>query len=361
MEIRQLKLSHFKTHDKADFHFHSKITAITGRNGLGKTNLLDAIHHVGLVRSAFHKQDAQSISFGENFYRIDAQLVDNQEKPHRFELVYSLEEKKKLLWDGLIQEKVTDHIGRIPLVFILPDEPFLMLEHAEWRRNFIDNTLSQAFPSYLFHLGRFKRLLNQRNALLKYFAERKTFDALLLETLDQELAQEAIPVWKIRKNEMPKLITLVQNFYAQMSESQEVANLEHETEQDAEDFLYVLAKSRTLDLESQRTQSGPHRDDYNFLLNGRSLKKTGSQGQQKSYLLSLKMAQYQFIAEIKGVFPWLLLDDIFDRLDDFRIARLMELVSAKNTGQIFISDARSERTKQLMNRGKIEFDEILLS
>ncbi len=360
MELKSLKISQFKSHQKADFQFNKRITVVTGKNGAGKTNLLDAIHHLSLGRSAFHKQDSQSVSFGAGFYRLDAQMEDESEKRHRLELIYSAEEKKKLIWDGIPAERIGEHVGRLPLVFILPDEPFLMNESSEWRRSFFDNTLCQAFPEYLHHLSRYKKLLARRNALLKYFAEKQRFDAVLLDTMDQEMAAEAGPVWAIRHREIPAFMQLLELQYASLSDGAERAGLMHEYQSDPAGLDLQLARNRMQDMEAQRTLAGPHRDDFAFLLDNRSLKKTGSQGQQKSYLLSLKLAQYQFLKEKNGRLPWLLMDDIFDKLDDMRIVRLMKMVALPDTGQVFLTDARFERTHQIMKSNRIDFQEILL-
>lgn len=360
MNLRTLKLSHFKTHEAAEFQFEAGINAITGINGAGKTNLLDSIHHLSFGRSAFHKQDMQSVSFGAEFYRLDARLQEESEKSHRLELIYSADEKKKLIWDGELAEKIGPHIGRLPLVCILPEEPYEMNESGEWRRSFVDNTLSQAFPEYLRHLSRYKKILSGRNALLKYFAERQSFDSVLMDTVDQELSAEAIPVWEIRKRELPAFIRMLEEQYGHISDGAESAGLIHEFLTDSSDLVQVLLRNRMQDLEARRTLAGPHRDDFIFQLNGRSLKKTGSQGQQKSFLLSLKLAQYQFLKQKKDRLPWLLMDDIFDKLDDLRISRLIKLVSGPGTGQVFLTDARFERTHQILKVAGVDFQEIRL-
>ena len=354
MLVRELKLTGFKSYEAARFQFDGRIVAFTGRNGSGKTNLLDALHHLSLGRSAFHKQDALNIRHESAFYRLDARLSGN-DHAHRLELVYSTEEKKKLTWDGSVVERISDHVGRLPLVLILPEEPYQMNESAEWRRSFIDNTLSQAFPAYLFHLGRYKKLLNQRNATLKYFAERQRVDLSLLETLDEEMATETKPLLDFRIRFVPELNKALVQQYQFLSLNAEEAAMEYESEMLETNIASLFQRNRKADLESQRTQSGLHRDDYKYLLDGRPLKKLGSQGQQKTFLLALKLAQYQFLQEQKNQSPWLLLDDIFDKLDDLRISRLLERIAEPTMGQVFLTDAREERTRLLMSESGIPF------
>lgn len=360
MFLSQLKLVQFKSYEKAEFDFGQRVTSITGKNGAGKTNLLDALHHLSLGRSLFHKQDALNIFNTAKFYRLDAQ-IEKDEAQNRLEVVYGIEEKKKITWNGSQIEKISDHVGKIPLVYILPDEPFLMNDSSEWRRNFIDNTLSQSFPEYLFHLGRYKKLLNQRNASLKYFFERKRVDISLLETLDEELAREGNPVFEYRKKYLPTLNSYFKGHYLFLSEGAELADIQYQSELFGTTLLELFKKNRAIDLESQRTNAGVHKDDFLYLLDERAIKKFGSQGQLKTFLLSLKLAQYQFLQHEKGQKPWLLLDDIFDKLDDTRIKRLIEKIAEPEMGQVFLTDAREERSRQLLNYSGIQFEILNIS
>jgi DNA replication and repair protein RecF len=355
--LYDLKLSGFKSYGSARFEFEERISAFTGKNGIGKTNLLDALHHLSLGRSAFHKQDALNIRHGDAFYRLDAHLKDG-ERTHRLELVYTPEEKKKLSWDGSEVERISQHVGRLPMVLILPDEPYQMNESSEWRRNFIDNTLSQAFPAYLHHLSRFKKLLNQRNASLKYFADRRKVDFSLLDTIDEEILLDTQPIFQYRQTYLPQLNVALQEQYRFLSMNAEEAGMDYESELLEFSMEDLFRRNRQVDLETQRTLSGLHRDDYKYRLDGRPLKKLGSQGQQKTFLLALKLAQYEFLKEQKNQLPWLLLDDIFDKLDDLRIGKLLERIAEPTVGQVFLTDAREERTRQLMEQSGIPCRQI---
>ena len=354
MLLKELKLVQFKSHVTAHFEFKERITAITGKNGAGKTNLLDAIHHLSLGRSLFHKQDALNIYNESEFYRLDAHLQEENEVS-RLEIVYPRDEKKKITWNGGILDKISDHVGRLPLVYILPDEPFLMNDSAEWRRNFIDNTLSQTFPEYLLHLGRYKKLLNQRNATLKYFADRQRIDYDLLQTLNEELTIEGLVVFEFRKNYAPILNKEVGIQYRFLSLGAEKAEFEYKTELFQSSFGELFSRNQRADLESHRTSAGIHKDDFIYLLDGKPIKKMGSQGQLKTFLLSLKLAQYQFLLNQKNQKPWLLLDDIFDKLDDLRIERLIQRIAEPNMGQVFLTDAREERSRSLLQNSNFQF------
>ena len=310
--------------------------------------MLDALHHLSLARSAFHKQDLLNITHEADFYRLDAQ-IEIESKVNRLELVYNQADKKKILWNKSSIDRITDHIGRLPLVLILPDEPYLMNESSEWRRNFFDSTLSQAFNGYLTALHLYKRLLNQRNATLKYFHEHRKTDLDLLETIDSQMHLQAEILHRIRNDYLPDLANLVATEYQWISDQSEQAGLERKTEMETEDHLTIFRRNIQHDLENQRTNGGIHKDDYQFLLDEKPIKKLGSQGQQKTYLLALKLAQYRFLQKQLGRNPWLLMDDIFDKLDDTRIQKLVELVSQPTMGQVFITDARPERSKDLLS------------
>ena len=357
MQLTRLRLTHFKNYASGDFQFEKRLCAIAGKNGAGKTNLLDAIHHVSLGRSAFHKQDAFQIRHDASFYRLDADLKQDGQK-HRMELVYSPEDKKKLIWDGARAERLADHVGRLPLVLILPDEPFQMNESAEWRRSFVDSTLSQAFPLYLRHLMDFKKLLAQRNATLKYFADGRRIDLALLDAIDNQIINHTTFLYAERKNHLPQLDAHVQAAYLWLSNNAESVSIGYKTELDMFDIQTITKRNLAGDIDAQRTQGGVHKDDYVFEMDGRPLKKTGSQGQQKTFLLGLKLAQYRFLRHHRKVNPWLLMDDIFDKLDDVRIGKLVELIHQPEMGQVFLTDARPERTKQWLLASSPDYQTI---
>lgn len=334
--------------------------ALVGRNGSGKTNFLDAIHHLSLGRSLFQRQDAGNIQFEAPFYRLDAALLDQEGKSHRMEIVLPRGGKKSIVWDSVPVERIKELVGRLPVVYILPDEPYQMNESSEWRRNFLDQCLCQVSPEYLFQLAQYKKWLLQRNATLKLFAERQRYDAHLLDVIDEKLSTFGEAILNARLDWLPVFMQFFQTQYAQLSEGRELPHLEYQNQLGAVSFSDYLRNGRQADREAQRTLQGPHRDDLDFRLNNRSLKKTGSQGQQKSFLLALKFGQYAFLQNQLGIAPWLLLDDIFDKLDDRRIASMLEMVSAPEMGQVFLTDARPQRTESLLQQGSQAFQLISL-
>lgn len=348
MFIRSLKLRNFKSHREIKLDFPERICVITGNNGSGKTNLLDAIHHAGLLRSAFQRQDALNISFNESFYRLDADL-EEEGKIFRLALLCESGKKKQVEWNGKSPERLALHLGKFPLVLILPDDPFQMNEDADWRRSAIDNVFSQSFPEYAAHLGRFKKLLNQRNALLRYFAEGRRYDPLLLDALDEEIAPESRQLFELRNKHLPALNEYLREEYSILSPGKEEASMLYTSQLSEIPAEDLLKSRRHRDLEAGRTTAGLQRDDFEYLLNGIGLKKFASQGQQKTFLLALKLAQYRFMAASLGKLPCLLLDDVFDKLDENRIHQLIQRICADDMGQVFLTDARKERTRTLFS------------
>jgi len=347
MPIRSLKLLNFKSYESLNLEFGERITVFTGKNGSGKTNLLDALHHTGLLRSAFHRQDSLNIRFGETFYRLEAGL-EEQSKNFRLSIVCENEKKKMVSWNGKNLERISDHVGRIPLVLILPDEPFQMNESADWRRSAVDNVFSQAMPEYLEHLSRFRHFLSRRNALLKYFSEGRRFDPQLLDTLDEDLAAESASLFETRQASLPGLQALIQEEYRAISSGKEEVEMRYESQLQQFPPLALLHSRRQQDLEAARSTAGLHRDDYEYLMDGKPLRKFASQGQQKSFLLAFKLAQYRFFQAALQKNPVLLLDDVFDKLDELRIRHLLERIQSENMGQVFITDAREERSRELL-------------
>jgi DNA replication and repair protein RecF len=347
MLVRSLKLHNFKSHESIRMEFPERISVFTGKNGSGKTNLLDGLHHAGLLRSAFHRQDALNIKFGEEFYRLDAGMEEDG-KEMKLAILCEREKKKQVSWNGKNLERIADHVGRVPLVLILPDEPFQMNESADWRRSAIDNVFSQAMPAYLEHLSRFKRFLTQRNALLRYFSEGRRYDPLLLDALDEDLALESTALFELRSQHLPALQGMITEEYRLLSSGREEVKMVYESQLADIPARQLLQSRRQQDLEAGRSTAGLQRDDYDYLLNGISLRKYASQGQQKSFLMALKLAQYRFLSGFLGKKPMLLLDDVFDKLDEERIAHLLRRIQEPEMGQVFITDAREERSRSLL-------------
>ena len=347
MRLQTLQLVNFKNYAETKLDLSAKINVLVGRNGSGKTNLLDAIHYLSLTKSAF-SSDNFSIRHGEQFFMVRG-LFQHGNNLH--ELTCSLQSgAKKIFREGVNEyQKLSEHIGKYPVVLIAPDDAELVKEGSEERRKFFDSIISQLDRAYLEALIQYSYALKQRNGLLKMFAETNSFDELALESYDRILIQSGDVIFKKRKNFIAEFLPVFQQFYSFVVEDEKAA-LDYKTELQKTDFKTGLKASRQRDLFLQRTNFGIHRDDYVFTLGAGDLKRLGSQGQQKSFIIALKLAQFEILKQHKGFKPILLLDDIFDKLDDFRIARLLELIQKDELGQLFITDARPDRTAALLKQ-----------
>lgn len=324
------------------------INILVGKNGSGKTNFLDAINFLSLTKSAFSSTDQSAISIGEKSFSIKGCFSVSNRQTEVFCSVQA--GAKKVLREGANEyQKLSDHIGKFPVVMIAPDDTELVKEGSEERRKFFDSIISQLDRGYLETLIRYMYALRQRNSLLKMFAETNSFDAIALESYNNVLMECGALIFKKRLQFIEQFSPYFRKFYRFIAEN-EPAEIEYESDLKETDFKDGLAESQSKDLLLQRTSFGIHRDDYFFSLNDSDLKKMGSQGQQKSFIISLKLAQFDLIKEIKKTRPILLLDDIFDKLDDFRIARLLELINNSELGQLFITDARPDRTVALLEQ-----------
>jgi DNA replication and repair protein RecF len=347
MFLKSLNLQNFKSWSLAQFEFSPKLNAFVGLNGAGKTNLLDAIHYLSLTKSYFSTTDAQNIKDGAEFFALEG-TFHRKEKDERIHCALKKGQKKVLRKNKKEYEKLADHIGLYPSVVISPYDRDLITESSETRRRFMDAVLSQGDSKYLFHLMRYNKALQQRNRLLKYFAANHTFDALSLEALNEQLAVHAKPVYQQRHDFCEELQPKIEFYYQFISLGREEARLGFKSQLHQQSLLEGLAENLSKDKLNQYTGVGPHRDDLIFELNEKSVRKFGSQGQQKSFLIALKLAQYDFIKEKLGITPILLLDDIFDKLDEERVAKLVKLVHDEDFGQIFITDTHPARTKKLV-------------
>ena len=353
MILKNLRLTHFKNHETRSFDFGNQINCILGRNGAGKTNLLDAIYYLSFTKSAVGSSDRLTISHEQSVFTVFGNY-DECTVAIQFEKGKS----KILKIDGHEQEKLSDVIGRIPLVIVLPDDTSMIKEGSEERRKFFDGALCQFDQAYLKMLLNYNRLLKQRNNLLKQ-NEGRTINYKLLETYDDQLIPFSQYISKGRLEIAKAFLPFLIKNYADLHEGGEIPDLNFKTHVDTS-FEVAFRSNFQKDQMMNRTLLGSHKDDFEFLLDAEPIKKFGSQGQQKTFIISLKLALYDFLTEKKKQKPLLLLDDIFDKLDDSRILLLFQLLLDKERfGQIFITDARKDRSRELFKKNNaINFIEM---
>jgi DNA replication and repair protein RecF len=348
MHLKNLHLTQFKNLKKVQIEFSPEINCLMGYNGSGKTNLLDAIHYLCLTKSAFNAVDVQNILHGSDFFTLKGNFQYG-EKVMEVKCILEPGKKKQFINNGKAYTKMSEHIGMLPVVFIAPDDTQLIKGGSEERRKFFDSILSQLDQNYLEKLIRYQHFLKQRNALIKNFSESNRLDHMLLEPYDKELIQLSLWIGAKRAKFIKTYVSLLIQNYAAISEKKEEAHITYISDCLSGAFEEKFKSSLKKDLLLKRTNTGIHRDEFSFETDGHPLKKFGSQGQQKSFLIALKLAQFHVFKTTKQTKPILLLDDIFDKLDDLRIKKMMELVAHKEFGQLFITDARPERSKKILS------------
>lgn len=354
MFLQTIKLANFKNYEAAKIDFSPRLNCFVGLNGMGKTNLLDAIFYACLTKSHSGLTDRQLIRQGESFFRIDSVF---QKNGGREQVVAKFQPpgKKEFERNGVPVSRLADHIGQFPVVMIAPDDVRLVQEGSEERRRFLDTTLSQIHPAYLSNLLIFNHLLKQRNALLKIFWEERRFDAALLEAVERQMPAPARLIFEFRKKFVGEFAGPFQAFYETISEGRETVSLEFESDLEAAELPQLFEKNLEKDRLLQRTSQGPHRDDLVFKLNGQPVKRFASQGQLKSFLLAIRLSQYEFLQRETGLPPLLLLDDIFDKLDAGRVEKLIGLLLKNSFGQIFITDTHDTRVAEILKNFTGEF------
>jgi DNA replication and repair protein RecF len=347
MFLSQIRLLNFKNHEEASIPFCENLNCIVGENGTGKTNLLDAIHYLCMTKSAFNSVEQQNIRHNEHYFMISGTFLKDT---HKHEVVIAYQQgKKKIKINKKEYDKAAEHIGQFPCVIIAPNDDELIREGSEERRKFFDNVICQADSHYLYQLIRYNHALKQRNALLKVFFEKNNYQADLIEPYNVIITALAVEIYEKRKTCVAEFLPFFAEHYRYISGEKEHVSLEYQTKVTSTDFEKEFEAALRQDILLQRTTKGIHKDDYEFLIEGYPLKKYGSQGQQKSYVTALKLAQFDYKTVKKGIKPILLLDDIFDKLDDNRIAKLLEMITKGKFGQVFLTDARPERSKQFFN------------
>lgn len=343
--LKEIKLRDFKNAAATELVFSHRINALAGKNGSGKTNILEAIHFLCLTKGYFSQGDSFAIRHETPGFYLEG-LFQRESKEETVVCKLPRGGKKSLKRNGKEYSKLAEHIGTFPLVMVSPADRDLILEGPETRRRFMDAILAQSDPSFMHHWTRYNRALEARNLVLKNLRDSGGVD--LLEVYDHQLVEHGVFVANARKALVDKLLSDFQAYYEAISGGSEEVSLVHESHFSHPNPLEVIRDARPADLAAGFSTRGVHRDDFDFMLDGHPLKRVGSQGQQKSYLVALKLAQFAYLKQVGGQTPLLLLDDVFDKLDHSRVASLIYLVGHGDFGQIFLTDTEPERLKHLI-------------
>lgn len=349
MNLKKITLVNYKNFDSVEFTFDEKINCFVGNNGVGKTNVLDAIYHLAYTKGYFNSVAVQNIKHGEEFFMIDG-VFQKQDRDEVISCSLKRGQKKVVKRNGKQYEKLSNHIGLIPLVIVSPADTNLIVEGSDVRRKFIDSVIALSDNEYLQNLITYNKVLSQRNSLLKYFAINHIFDALNLNIYNEQLIVLGTEIYEKRKQFLTKFIPIFKECYKSIASVDENVSLSYKSHLEIDNFSSLLEKSLEKDRLIQYTTVGIHKDDLLYTIDGYPIKKFGSQGQQKSYLVALKLAQFNFIKKQLNTKPILLLDDIFDKLDAVRVEKLIALVNDDNFGQVFISDTHVVRTEELIKK-----------
>ena len=354
MFLSKLSLINFKNYSEVELDFSEKINCFVGNNGVGKTNLLDAIYYLSFCKSYFNLIDSQNIKHDEQFFVVQGSFFKDDKK----EDVYcglKLNQKKQFKINKKEYERLADHIGQFPLVMVSPDDSEIISGGSEIRRKFIDSIISQYDKIYLENLINYNKLVYQRNNLLKRFYESRSFNQENLDIWDEQIVPLGNEIYKKRLSFINTFIPIFQKYYEFVSLGREIVSVDYDSHLKENDFKELLNKSLEKDRAVQYTTVGIHKDDMSFKLDKFPIKRFGSQGQQKSFLIALKLAQFELITNVKNFKPIILFDDVFDKLDHNRVEQIMKLVSDNNFGQIFVTDTDINRIHSVFKNIKSDY------
>ena len=350
MRLNKLHLINFKNLAQADIELAQGINCFVGDNGAGKTNILDAVYYLSMSKSAFTMTDGQSVHHGEDFFVIEGSYRSDGGAVDAVNCSFSRRGGKLLKRNGKEYERLADHVGAFPVVICSPRDTELITDAAEERRRYLNAFISQIDRTYLNAVMRYNAVLAERNRFLK-----SSSDETMLEIYDMQLAEHGTRVWEMRRDMVERMQPMVAEYYRLLSDDREQVEVSYRSELSDMPMRDVLLRSRERDIFNQFTTSGIHRDDIIFRIGGYPLRKYGSQGQQKSFLIALKLAQYRLLTEATGERPILLLDDLFDKLDIGRVARLLTLVGGDDFGQILITDCNKLRLEDTLARADKQY------
>jgi DNA replication and repair protein RecF len=354
MQLNSLKINYFKNYSEESFVFSSKVNIFTGSNGAGKTNILDAIYYLSFTKSFFNVMDSSNVNTHSDYFLVSGEYKNALDGIDNVSCAFKINDRKHFKINNKEYSRMADHVGLFPLVIISPFDSNLINGGGEERRKYIDGVISQFDKAYLELLLDYNKVLQQRNAYLKYLFENRNSDPLQLDIWDEKLVFIGNQIHQKRELFLKEFIPIVKEFYAFITRNSEPVNLEYRSQ--IYDIAYsdLILNNRNRDISSGYTNGGVHRDDIVLFINGLDVRKFASQGQQKSFVVALKLAQFEYTKIKKGYKPLLLLDDIFDKLDIHRIEQLMKLVSRNEFGQIFITDTNTDRVVKIFNAIEVE-------
>jgi len=348
----------FKNYDLRHFEFNERIVCISGKNGIGKTNLLDAIYYLCFTKSYFSKSDQQNVHHGSAGFRIEGNF-ESERGPQKVICILRENGKKEFLLNDIPYERFSHHIGKLPCVIIAPDDVQMIMGGSEERRRFLDELICQLDPKYLQNLIDYLRVLQQRNSFLKSLPDPSSYDRHLLQVYDDQLCNTGTYIFEKRQALSINLIPLIKNLYVEIAGGSEPIDIVYSSQMQQDSFPALFKNYRDKDILFQRTNAGVHKDDIELTLKNQSFKHIASQGQRKSLLFALRLAEFEILNQQKDTAPVLLLDDVFEKLDENRMYNLLRWVCMQNQGQVFITDTHNYRIEE--NLSKINVAYQLLS
>ncbi len=360
MILEQIKLYQFKNYEELSLKFNSGFNLIVGLNGMGKTNLLDAIYYLSFCRSNYQHQDSNVVSFTKDSFRISGDYLTSEDRKSSVAAVVTARKSKKISVNKKEYGRLSDHIGMIPLVMITPDDIQSLKEGSEERRKLIDTCISQFSKPYLSALVKYNRILKQRNAYLKSIYDKRNIDHTLLDSLDEQLLGPARLIHEERGKFLELFNPIFEEIYQYLAKGHEQMNCKIRSHLDEGNFKDILRNARDKDIDLQRTSVGIHKDDLKIYMNDRLMKTFASQGQIKSGILSIKLAQYKLLSNIHKEMPLLLLDDIFDKLDRTRVEYLLDYMLNNNFGQTFITDTHQLRVEEILQKKEQSYSKFVV-
>ena len=353
MHLKNLHLVNYKNYEEAEIPLSPGINCFVGKNGAGKTNILDAVHYLSMCKSYMNAVDRQNIRFEQPFFVIQGDWTKD-EIITNIHCAVKVGAKKVFRRNKKEYEKLADHIGQFPAVMISPYDRDLISEGSDLRRKWMDGIIAQFDRKYLEDIQKYAKVLQQRNALLKNMAEHRLFDRESIEIWNMQMVQLGVRIFERRKEFLKSFIPVFQKHYDSIGKESEKVSLTYRSQLKDGDFNQLLINAERKDAQMRYSTVGTHRDDLVFEIKGHPVKKFGSQGQQKSYIIALRLAQYEWLKAQLNVTPVLLLDDIFDKLDQTRVERLIKLVHDQFFGQVLVSDTDEDRVRDIFAKNELK-------